>query len=74
MGRYKETLKYTGATAIIPIYLMPSRASVIWLLTTRLGTSYQADIHGAILLIEEVAEPAFRVDLMLTHLKQAGVF
>ncbi|WP_273852138.1 hypothetical protein [Guptibacillus spartinae] len=53
---------------------MPSRASVIWLLTTRLGTAYQADIHGAILLIEEVAEPAFRFDLMLTHLKQAGIF
>ncbi|WP_181347325.1 LD-carboxypeptidase [Thalassobacillus sp. CUG 92003] len=44
------------------------------LLTNGVGTPYQVDANGAILLIEEVAEPAFRVDLMLTHLKQAGVF
>ena len=44
------------------------------LLTNGLGTPYQVNTKGGILLIEEVAEPAFRVDLMLTHLKQAGVF
>ncbi|UOR13638.1 S66 peptidase family protein [Halobacillus amylolyticus] len=44
------------------------------LLTNGLGTPYQVDTNGAILLIEEVAEPAFLVDLKLTHLKQAGVF
>ncbi|MGP4078192.1 S66 peptidase family protein [Halobacillus sp. K22] len=44
------------------------------LLTNSLGTPYQVNSNGAILLIEEVAEPAFRVDLMLTHLEQAGVF
>ncbi|WP_281657682.1 LD-carboxypeptidase [Halobacillus sp. Cin3] len=44
------------------------------LLTNGLGTPYQVDTKGAILLIEEVGEPAFLVDLKLTHLKQAGVF
>ena len=44
------------------------------LLTNGLGTPYQVDTSGAILLIEEVGEPAFLVDLKLTHLKQAGVF
>ncbi|RWZ54485.1 LD-carboxypeptidase [Halobacillus fulvus] len=44
------------------------------LLTNGLGTPYQVDSKGAILLIEEVAEPAFLVDLKLTHLKQAGLF
>ncbi|MCA1011606.1 S66 peptidase family protein [Halobacillus halophilus] len=44
------------------------------LLTNGLGTPYQVDASGAILLIEEVGEPAFLVDLKLTHLKQAGVF
>ncbi|MGP4068467.1 S66 peptidase family protein [Halobacillus sp. B29] len=44
------------------------------LLTNGLGTPYQVNANGAILLIEDVAEPAFRVDLMLTHLKQAGGF
>jgi len=44
------------------------------LLTNGLGTPYQVDTNEAILLIEEVGEPAFLVDLKLTHLKQAGVF
>lgn len=44
------------------------------LLTNGLGTPFQVNTNGAILLIEEVAEPAFRIDVMLTHLKQAGVF
>ncbi|MFD2680870.1 S66 peptidase family protein [Bacillus seohaeanensis] len=44
------------------------------LLTNGLGTPYQVNTDGAILLIEEVLEPAFKVNLMLTHLQQAGVF
>jgi muramoyltetrapeptide carboxypeptidase len=44
------------------------------LLTNGLGTPYQVDTNGSILLIEEVGEPAFLVDLKLNHLKQAGVF
>jgi muramoyltetrapeptide carboxypeptidase len=44
------------------------------LLTNGLGTPYQVNTDGAILLIEDVEEPAFKINLMLTHLKQAGVF
>ncbi|WP_226577542.1 S66 peptidase family protein [Halobacillus litoralis] len=44
------------------------------LLTNGMGTPFQVNTKGAILLIEDVAEPAFRIDAMLTHLKQAGVF
>ena len=44
------------------------------LLTNGLGTPYQVNTDGAILLIEDVEEPAFRINLMLTHLEQAGVF
>ncbi|MFI8685810.1 LD-carboxypeptidase [Rossellomorea sp. NPDC077527] len=44
------------------------------LLTNGLGTPYQVNTDGAILLIEEVQEPSFKVHLMLTHLQQAGVF
>ena len=44
------------------------------LLTNGLGTPFQVNTNGAILLIEDVEEPAFRIDAMLTHLKQAGVF
>ena len=52
----------------------PLAGGNLTLLTSGLGTPYQVNSKGSILLIEEVAEPAFRVDLMLTHLKQAGVF
>ncbi|MFQ3545748.1 LD-carboxypeptidase [Halobacillus rhizosphaerae] len=52
----------------------PLAGGNLTLLTSGLGTPYQVKSKGSILLIEEVAEPAFRVDLMLTHLKQAGVF
>ncbi|MBN8191816.1 LD-carboxypeptidase [Bacillus sp. NTK074B] len=38
------------------------------LLTNGMGTPYQVHTDGAILLIEDVEEPAFRVYLMLTHL------
>ncbi|WGG44574.1 LD-carboxypeptidase [Rossellomorea sp. DA94] len=44
------------------------------LLTNGLGTPYQVNADGAILLIEDVEEPAFKINLMLTHLEQAGVF
>nr|WP_113870006.1 LD-carboxypeptidase [Paraliobacillus ryukyuensis] len=44
------------------------------LLTNGLGTPYQVDTAGAILLLEEVEEPSFKINLMLTHLEQAGVF
>ena len=44
------------------------------LLTNGLGTPYQVNTEGAILLIEEIGEPAFKINIMLTHLEQAGVF
>jgi muramoyltetrapeptide carboxypeptidase len=44
------------------------------LLTNGLGTPYQVNTDGAILLIEDVEEPAFKINLMLTHLEQAGMF
>jgi muramoyltetrapeptide carboxypeptidase len=37
-----------------------------------LGTPYEIQTQGAILFIEDVAEPAFRIDRMLMHLKLAG--
>ncbi|MDL4840244.1 hypothetical protein [Aquibacillus rhizosphaerae] len=44
------------------------------LLTNGVGTPFQVNTKGAILLIEDVAEPAFRIDAMLTQLKQASLF
>jgi muramoyltetrapeptide carboxypeptidase len=43
------------------------------LLGSSVGTADMPDLTGAILLIEEVDEPPYKVDRMLTHLRRAGV-
>ena len=42
------------------------------LLTRLLGTPFQPNLDGAILLIEDVGEAPYRLDRMLTHLELAG--
>ncbi|WP_442930786.1 S66 peptidase family protein [Micromonospora sp. NBC_00421] len=42
------------------------------LLTATLGTPDMPDLTGAVLLVEEVQEPPYKVDRMLTHLRRAG--
>ena len=39
-----------------------------------IGTPYMPSCKGKILLLEEVEEPPYKLDNMLTHLKNAGVF
>lgn len=43
------------------------------LLVNLLGTPFLPDLRGAILLIEDVGEEPYRVDRMLTQLRNAGV-
>jgi muramoyltetrapeptide carboxypeptidase len=43
------------------------------LLSTSIGTPFMPDLDGAILLIEDVGESAYRVDRMLTHLRNCGI-
>jgi muramoyltetrapeptide carboxypeptidase len=38
-----------------------------------IGTAYQPDFSGCILFIEDVGEPAYKIDRMLTQMKMAGV-
>jgi muramoyltetrapeptide carboxypeptidase len=38
-----------------------------------LGTRHSPDYRGSILLLEDVAEPAYRLDRMLTQLGLAGI-
>jgi muramoyltetrapeptide carboxypeptidase len=42
------------------------------LLVTTLGTPFAVDTADAILFIEDIGEKPYRIDRMLTHLKQAG--
>lgn len=51
----------------------PLMGGNLTLLTTSLGTPYQPDLSGAILFVEDVGEPVYKVDRMLTHLKAAGL-
>lgn len=44
------------------------------LLCRSLGTPYEVETRNSILLIEEVNEPAYRIDGMLWQLKEAGKF
>jgi muramoyltetrapeptide carboxypeptidase len=43
------------------------------LLAASIGTVDQPDLGGAILLLEEIDEPPYKVDRMLLHLRRAGV-
>jgi muramoyltetrapeptide carboxypeptidase len=42
------------------------------LLTAMLGTPRQPDLDGSVLFLEEVGEPLYRLDRMLTHLAGSG--
>jgi muramoyltetrapeptide carboxypeptidase len=44
------------------------------LLAALAGTPYAPDYRGALLVLEDVGEPAYRLDRMLTQLALAGVF
>lgn len=43
------------------------------LIAATIGTADMPDLSGAILLLEEVDEPPYKVDRMLTHLRRSGV-
>jgi len=44
------------------------------LLCASIGTPYEIETRGTVLFIEDLAEPAYRIDRMLMHLKLAGKF
>ena len=41
-------------------------------LVTTLGTAYEPDLQGKVFFMEDVNEPPYKIDRMLTHLKTAG--
>lgn len=44
------------------------------LLVTSLGTAHELDSADKVLMIEEVGEAPYKIDRMLTHLRNAGIF
>jgi len=59
----------SGAREIIAP-LMPGNLTMM---ATLLGTSWMPDLRGVILVIEDIAEPPYRVDRLLFHLRNAGI-
>jgi muramoyltetrapeptide carboxypeptidase len=51
----------------------PLLGGCLSLVTSLLGTSHCPDFTAAILLLEDVNEPPYRIDRMLTQLKLAGI-
>ena len=43
-------------------------------LTHLIGTRFQPDFHGAVLFLEDVGEPAYKIDRMLSQMKMADMF
>lgn len=39
-----------------------------------LGTKFQPDFNGSVLFLEDIGEPAYKIDRMLTQMKMAGLF
>ncbi|MBK6766283.1 MAG: LD-carboxypeptidase [bacterium] len=57
-----------GASQIIAP-MLPGNLTMI---ASLIGTPYMPDLRGAILVIEDIAEPPYRVDRLLFHLRNAG--
>lgn len=51
----------------------PLRGGNLSLLAATCGTPWQVDARGAILVLEDVSEPAYKIDRMLQQLHDAGV-
>jgi muramoyltetrapeptide carboxypeptidase len=51
--------------------LLPGCLAII---CTLIGTPFLPDLKGAILVIEDVGEAPYRIDRMLIHMRNAGVF
>ena len=43
-------------------------------LTHLIGTPFQPNFKGAVLFLEDVGEPAYKIDRMLSQMKMAGLF
>ena len=66
---------FSGATAVVPGTASgPTAGGTLALLANTVGTPEARPAAGAIVLLEDVAEPAYRIDAMLTQLLRTGWF
>jgi muramoyltetrapeptide carboxypeptidase len=69
-GRLPWRLAPVGAPLAAPV-AGPLVGGNLTLLANLIGTPWQVDVHGAIVLLEEIGEKPYAVDRDLTHLIQA---
>jgi len=50
----------------------PAMGGNLTVLSTLIGTPWEPDLDGSVLFLEEVGEPLYRLDRMLTHLRGSG--
>jgi muramoyltetrapeptide carboxypeptidase len=83
-GSFAETLtqpKPLGSLQLPGIKILKKGVAVgrltggcLSMLCSALGTPYEPNTEGTILFLEDVKEPPYRIDRMLTQLKDAGKF
>jgi muramoyltetrapeptide carboxypeptidase len=69
-GEETEAVRLAAGTGPVTGTLLGGN---LCLLSATVGTPDMPDLTGAILLLEEVAEPPYKVDRMLLHLRRTGV-
>jgi muramoyltetrapeptide carboxypeptidase len=70
-GQIAEPL--TGTPLVPGVVEGPLLGGNLTVFATLLGTRWLPDVSGAVLLLEEIAEPPYRIDRVWTHLRNAGV-
>ncbi|HTF06783.1 MAG TPA: LD-carboxypeptidase, partial [Asanoa sp.] len=62
----------TAGVRVPGIAAGPLLGGNLCLITSSIGTPDMPDLTGAVLLVEEVQEPLYKIDRMFTHLRRAG--
>lgn len=68
-----DTLPLPGRTWVDGVAQGPLCGGNLAMIAATCGTPWQLDARGRILVLEDVGEPAYRLDRMLVQLRQAGV-
>ena len=73
---YKDNHAFRGVEELTPAPNFSGRplAGNLTVMASLLGTPYFPSPEGRVLFLEEVGEPLYRIDRLLTQLEQAGVF
>jgi len=72
--RGHDPLPLPGRTWVDGTAVGPLCGGNLAMIAATCGTRWQLDARGRILVLEDVGEPAYRLDRMLVQLRQAGVF